>query len=50
MPEKFTEEEFDVLATAPAETTDPRQEGAWREAPAEAIEHEGDDSQQDASA
>jgi hypothetical protein len=50
MPEKFTEEEFDVLATAPAETTEPRQDGAWRDAPEDAIEHAGDASEQDPSA
>ena len=50
MPEKLTKEEFDVLATAPAETTEPREEGAWKDAPVGTVEDERDESAQDPSA
>ncbi len=50
MPEKLTKDEYDVLATAPAETTEPREEGAWQDAPEGTVEDEQDESASDPSA
>lgn len=49
MPEKLTPDEYDALATAPAETLEPREEGAWKDAPEGAIETEDSPESSDPS-
>ncbi|HEX2851119.1 MAG TPA: hypothetical protein VHN98_11220 [Acidimicrobiales bacterium] len=43
MPDKLTKEEYDAFATAPAETTEPRDHEAWKEAPDGVVEEGTDD-------